>query len=179
MVIAGVLAAGLSGGSEDEPRGSGSEIGVDGIGPESDQLELTHDAGKTFEESWYLKAEVDPTDNTINNVKVVWNQMEARIAGEKVTADVLKATVDGTAIVRTEEKEGASDNTYVLENDQWDADINNLSGVTGDNFTTKDNLDFYLGDLLRISNLDPGMSAGDTVAVIWTPDDETLFEETV
>lgn len=168
MIIAGVLAAGLTGTAPDEPRDSG--VDVEGIGPDSDQLELKMQAGKTYNESFWLEY-----DNENNKAYVNWNQLELRIAGETVSGNVLKATEDGQALLKTNENGSNPAETYIPEDalGEWE-------NTSGDNYyVTADNSDFYLGDMLRIDTLNPVMTSGDSVTVIWVPDDQSLFVDEV
>ncbi len=164
MVIAGILAVGITGSNPDEPRESG--ISVEGIDPDSDQLTLHMQSGKTYRKSYYLYDNDTPgADGANNNADIKWSQLELRIAGELVKADVEKVTEDGVAV--------PVDNGNTIVNGE------NYDIHTGENTYMTDNLGFYIGDILRIENLDPGLEHGDEVVVIWGPQDQTLFTEEV
>lgn len=152
MIIAGVLVAGLPRTAPEEPRDAG--IAVKGANPDSDKLTLHMQAGKTYQESYYLK-------NDGENTSIKWNRLELRIAGEEVDANVLKATEGGDAI-----NLDATDGTI------W-------RGIMGGDNVTIDNFDFSVGDIIRIENIDPGMSEGDKLLIIWNPEDQVLFSEEV
>ncbi len=83
MVIAGVLAAGLSGGTQNEPRQAG--MSIEGLEPGSDHVKIHMKSGDILKDSF----DMDSDDN------IVWRNLELRVAGENVEADVAKATEAG------------------------------------------------------------------------------------
>lgn len=88
MIIAGILAAGITGESPDEIRQPGIEL--EGVTENSTSLTIHKLGGEMLAKAYNLK-NASPSEN------IAWNQMELRIAGETASADVVKATSDGIA----------------------------------------------------------------------------------
>ncbi len=137
MVIAGVLAAGLSGSAPQAPKNA--RIGVSGFSPDTDvttdNITITHNGGDPLLSAF----------GSNNNQKFTPDQVDIRINGISLeTADVKTLTSGG------ENKEYANEN-----------------------------IDFKVGDTLKISNIQTAgigsVSSGDSLRVIWTPNDQILL----
>ncbi len=161
MVWAGILAAGVAGKTPERPRQA--EILVKGIDSDSDSLTVQMVSGDAFLDSFYL-IDNDASGSEDNSAGVFWGDLELRVAGEKVSGNVVKVTSDGVSIP--------------VENDSGD---NTRWDITpgGDDFYITENVSFDVGDVLIIENIKPALSINDEVSIIWTPKDQTLFMEEV
>lgn len=147
MIIGGILAAGIRSTTPEDVEEAG--IVIDGVSPGSDHLEITVEAAGPYMDAFHI---VDNVSDG-NNDNVVWNNLELRIAGETVKADIIKATSNGMEV-----SAGPS------------------IGNNGDNWNR--NIDFNVGDLLEIENIKPVINGGDRVLLIWKPKNQTLYDET-
>lgn len=159
MVWAGVLGAGVSGRSIDNPRNASFRI--KGIERGSDSLTIYLDSGDFFKDSFYL-LENNATGNKNKNASVFWGDLKLKVAGEIVKGNIVKVTSNGKTIPVSYD-EG--------DNSEWDL------SEDGDNLFVSENLDFYVGDILEMENIRTEMSSNDEVALVWTPKQQLLFRK--
>lgn len=162
MVLGGILSAGIVGTTPENPRESG--IIIRGATPNSDRITLLMQAGKTYLRSYSLADNEISAPTPESNADIKWSQLELRIAGERVEADVQKATVEGEVVP-------LDNNTG--DNTKWDIKRNVK------NLYQTDSLDFHLGDIIRLENIDPTPQDGDIVAIVWNPGDQVIYSEEV
>lgn len=107
MVIAGVLAAGISGGAPQAP--ASVRLTLDDVEDGSTTLTVSHSGGDSILDAW----SIIENPGTGDNDNLQFNKLEIRIGGEKITGEnVLSLTSEG--VEQVEQGENKIDLTFAV-----------------------------------------------------------------